>query len=149
MGKNWASLGVEAGMEVQATPQVKIQVCHVGGADRTADAAGTEDACWDGPEDVVQPCDTGMGHLAGDNQDSVQDFDEGYYPVMEVPGLHKAGDLTGVKVYPSVDQSVGVLAHLHHIGPQCCSLDPESVLEEPDCEGVLAPAFPAGFVTLD
>lgn len=90
-----------------------------------------------------------MEHLAGDNQDSVQDFDEGYYPVMEVPGLGKAGDLTVVMVYPSVGQSVGVLAHLHHIGPHCCCLDPESVLEEPDCEGVLAPAFPAGFVTLD
>lgn len=124
---------------------MKIQVCHVGGADRTADAAGTEDACWDGPEDAVWPCDTGKEHLAGDIQDSVQDFDEGYYPVMEVPGLGMAGDLMDVMVYPSVGQTV---ARLHHIGAQCCSLDPESVLEEPGFE-VLAPAFPAGFVTLD
>lgn len=90
-----------------------------------------------------------MEYFAGDNQDSVQDFDEGYYPVLEVPGLGKAGDLTGVMVYPSVCQSVGVLAHSQHIGPHCCSLVHERVLEEPDCEGVLAPAFPAGFVTLD
>lgn len=129
---------------------MEIQVCHVGGADRTAVvAAGTEDTCWIGLEDAVWPCDTGMEHLVGDKQDSVQDFDEGYFPVMVVPGLGKAGDLAGVILYPSVGQSVDVLTQLYHIGKQCYSLEPESVLEEPDCEGVLAPAFLAGFVTLD
>lgn len=68
---------------------------------------------------------------------------------MVVPGFGKIDDLVGLMLYPSVDKSVDVLAQLHHIGSQCYSLDPECVLEEPDCEGVLAPAFLVGFVTLD
>lgn len=124
---------------------MEIQVCHDGGADKTA-AAGTEDTCWTDLEDAVWSCDTGMELLVDDKQDS----DEDYFPVMVVPGWGKAGDFVGVTLYPSVvGQSVEVLAQLHHTGSQCYILDPEIVLEEPDCEGVLAPAFQAEFVTLD